>query len=57
MRRIAFVVQRYGEEIIGGADPHCRLLAERLLPWFDVEVLTTCEYDYLTWEIITLLVS
>ena len=48
--RIAFVVKRYCEEVVGGAELHCRLLAERLLPWFDVDVLTSCALDYLTWE-------
>jgi glycosyltransferase involved in cell wall biosynthesis len=48
--RIAIVVQRYGEEVVGGAELHCRVLAERLLPWFDVDVLTSCALDYLTWE-------
>lgn len=48
--RVAIVVQRYGEDILGGAESHARQVAERLALHYNVEVLTTCARDYTTWD-------
>ena len=48
--KLAFVVQRYGQAINGGAELHARYIAERLARHADVEVLTTCATDYVTWR-------
>ena len=48
--KLAFVVQRYGMEINGGAELHCRWIAEHMMKYSDVEVLTTRALDYITWE-------
>jgi glycosyltransferase involved in cell wall biosynthesis len=50
--KLAFVTPRYGTEVIGGAEAAARMLAERLCrrPGWEVEVLTSCAMDHLTWE-------
>ncbi len=47
--KVAFIVQRYGTEVNGGAELYARWMAERLLPHADVTVLTTCAIDFYTW--------
>jgi glycosyltransferase involved in cell wall biosynthesis len=47
--RIAVVVQRYGEEVNGGAELSARWLAERLVQLAEVHVITTCALEYTTW--------
>lgn len=50
--KIAFVVQRYGVEVIGGAEAYTRQLAEKVastLAW-DIDVFTSAAKDYETWS-------
>ncbi|MBB6273474.1 glycosyltransferase involved in cell wall biosynthesis [Pedobacter cryoconitis] len=49
MKKIAFVVQRYGLEVNGGAEYLCRALAEKLSSLYEVEILTSCAKNYFTW--------
>jgi glycosyltransferase involved in cell wall biosynthesis len=49
--KYAFVVPRYGLEVVGGAELGARMFSERLvreLGW-SVEVFTTCARDHMTW--------
>ncbi len=48
--KVAVVVQRYGQAINGGAELHARYIAEHLARHGEVEVLTTCAADYVTWR-------
>ena len=48
--RLGVVVQRYGADINGGAELHARYIAEHLARHAEVEVLTTCARDYVTWR-------
>jgi glycosyltransferase involved in cell wall biosynthesis len=48
--RLAFVIQRYGLEVNGGAELHCRWLAEHLRERHQVEVFATQALDYLEWR-------
>ena len=46
---LACVIHRYGPDIAGGSEAHCRQLAERLAANHHVTVLTTRARDYVTW--------
>lgn len=48
--KVAVVVQRYGQAVNGGAELHARYIAEHLARHGQVEVLTTCASDYVTWR-------
>lgn len=50
MKKIAFVVHRYGLDINGGAEYHCRVLAEHMAMRYEVDVLTSCARNYLPWD-------
>jgi glycosyltransferase involved in cell wall biosynthesis len=48
--RLLYVVQRYGDTIAGGAEQHCREMAERMARrGHQVEVATTCAQSYVDW--------
>lgn len=49
-RKVGIIVQRYGLDINGGAEYHARLIAEKIAPYFHIEVFTSTAYDYITWE-------
>src|SRR3954470_6715742 len=48
--KLACVVHRFGADIAGGSEGHCRLIAEHLAAAHDVTVLTTCAKDHITWR-------
>jgi glycosyltransferase involved in cell wall biosynthesis len=48
--KLACVIHRFGADIAGGSEQHCRIVAERLSEHHDVTVLTTCARDHITWK-------
>lgn len=50
MKKIAIVSMRYGEDIVGGAEYHARMIAEHLKKNYQIDILTTCAKSYHTWS-------
>lgn len=49
--RILYCIQRYGTEIVGGAEQHCRQLAERMVErGHQVDIVTSCSTNYSDWS-------
>lgn len=49
-KKVCFIIQRYGLEVNGGAELHCRQFAEHLSTVCDVNIMTTKAVDYITWK-------
>lgn len=50
MEKIAFVIQRYGQDVNGGAEYECRALAEHLTELYDIDIITSCARIYNPWD-------
>jgi glycosyltransferase involved in cell wall biosynthesis len=48
--KLACVVHRFGADIAGGSERHCRVIAEHLASNHDVTILTTCARDHISWR-------
>lgn len=48
--KLACVVHRFGADLAGGSEGHCRLVAEHLAASHDVTIVTTCARDHITWR-------
>src|SRR5262252_8994051 len=48
--KLACVIHRFGADIAGGSEGHCRLVSEHLAARHDVTIVTTCAKDHITWR-------
>ena len=49
-RKIGLIVQRYGQQINGGAEVLARMVAEKLALKYDITILTSRAVDYHFWQ-------
>ncbi len=48
--KLACVVHRFGADIAGGSEAHCRHVADHLAAHHDVTILTSCARDHISWR-------
>jgi len=46
--KLACVIHRFGDDIAGGSEGHCRLIAAHLAASHDVTIVTTTAHDHVT---------
>jgi glycosyltransferase involved in cell wall biosynthesis len=47
--KLACVIHRFGADIAGGSEGHCRAIAQHLASTHDVTIVTTCAKDHVSW--------
>jgi glycosyltransferase involved in cell wall biosynthesis len=47
--KLLCVIHRFGADIAGGSEAHCRVVAQHMAARHDVTILTTCAKDHITW--------
>jgi len=47
--KLACVIHRFGADIAGGSEGHCRQIAEHLASSHNVTIVTTTAHDHVTW--------
>ena len=50
MKKIAIIVQRYGDKVSGGGEYYAKTMAEHLSTLYNVDVITTTCLDYMEWD-------
>ncbi len=50
MERLALVIHRYGLEVNGGAEYHCRMIAEHMVEKYSVDVLASRSRGIFPWD-------
>ncbi len=48
--KLGCVIHRFGPDIAGGSEGHCRAVAQHLADRHDITILTSCARDHLTWS-------
>jgi glycosyltransferase involved in cell wall biosynthesis len=48
--KLACVIHRFGADLGGGSEAHCRHVAEHLAATHDVTIVTSCARDHVTWK-------
>src|SRR5262249_31277909 len=48
--KLACVIHRFGADIAGGSEGHCRLVAQHLADSHEVTIVTTTAKDHITWR-------